>query len=178
LNNAIIQEYYKLLFDEVAQMKRNKQKEDKDCMAKMDEINTNSTEFKSLLNQHNKIMNDIKPLLKTLNKVLLSLFIKRSILYKLLSINIMIQISENKRLHQYTKIYGQFSEGCQYLVRNITNEEIIQNKPNELLNKLELLKEIIPKYYFLLKQFVILNLAKFILVFKDLFRIKNFKRRT
>lgn len=70
LNNAIIQEYYKLLFDEVAQMKRNKQKEDKDCTAKMEELNTNSTEFKSFLNQHNKVMNDIKPLLKTLNKVL------------------------------------------------------------------------------------------------------------
>ena len=67
-------------------------------------------------------MSDIKPLLKTLNK-----------------------ISENKQLQQYTKIYFQFSENCQYLVRNLSNEELLQSKPNEILNKLSLLKEIVPK---------------------------------
>ena len=35
LSNAVIQEYYKLLFDEVAQMKRNKQKEEKECAIKI-----------------------------------------------------------------------------------------------------------------------------------------------
>ena len=34
LNNSVIQEYYKLLFDEVAQMKPTQQKEDKDFSAK------------------------------------------------------------------------------------------------------------------------------------------------
>ena len=35
LANAIIQEYYRLLFEEFAQMKRSKQKEEKDCALKI-----------------------------------------------------------------------------------------------------------------------------------------------
>lgn len=54
-------------------------------------------------------------------------------------------MSENKRLQQYTKLYGQFSECCQYLVRSFNNEDIVQNKPIEILNKLSVLKEIIPR---------------------------------
>ena len=36
LTNGIIQEYYRLLFEEFAQMKRSKQKEEKDCALKID----------------------------------------------------------------------------------------------------------------------------------------------
>lgn len=127
LNNSIIQEYYKLLFDEVAQMKRNKQKEDKECALKIEELNTCGTDLKSILYQHNKVMNDIKPLLKTLNKM-----------------------HENKRLHQYTKTYFLFSESCQYLVKNFNNISE-QNKSNEIFSKLEILKETVPKIYSELK---------------------------
>ena len=35
LTTSIIQEYYKLLFEEVATMKRNKQKEEKDIITKI-----------------------------------------------------------------------------------------------------------------------------------------------
>lgn len=35
LSNAIIQEYYRLFFEELSVMKRNKQKEDKDCSTKI-----------------------------------------------------------------------------------------------------------------------------------------------
>lgn len=127
LNNSIIQEYYKLLFDEVAQMKRNKQKEDKECALKIEELNTCGIDLKSILYQHNKVMNDIKPLLKTLNKM-----------------------HENKRLHQYTKTYFLFSESCQYLVKNINNISE-HNKSNEIFSKLEILKETVPKIYSELK---------------------------
>jgi len=127
LNNSIIQEYYKLLFDEVAQMKRNKQKEDKECALKIEELNTCGTDLKSILYQHNKVMNDIKPLLKTLNKM-----------------------HENKRLHQYTKTYFLFSESCQYLVKNFNNISE-HNKSNEIFSKLEILKETVPKIYSELK---------------------------
>ncbi len=35
MSNAIIQNYYRLIFDELAQMKRQKQKDEKDCKIKI-----------------------------------------------------------------------------------------------------------------------------------------------
>ena len=92
-----------------------------------------STDLKSILYQHNKVMNDIKPLLKTLNK--------------------MHDATFNKRLHEYTKTYFLFSESCQYLVRNLNNNNNnnIEEKSNEIFAKLEILKETVPEIYSELK---------------------------
>lgn len=124
LTTAIIQEYYKLLYDEVAQMKRAKQKEEKDSLSKIEELSKSVGELKQILNQHNKVMNDIKPLLKAMSKY-----------------------GENPCLQEYSKTYQRFSENCQQLVRHLSNHDVIQNEPKEIKEKLNTLESIIPKIY-------------------------------
>jgi seryl-tRNA synthetase len=121
LTNAIIQEYYRLLFEELMVMKRVKQKEEKDCSLKMEEITSSVTELKSILNQHNKLMNDIKPLLKIMSK------------------------EENSKIQDYTKTYQRFSENCNELIRFLSNEEAIEMKSKEILLNISILKEVVPK---------------------------------
>ncbi len=137
LTNPIIQEYYKLIYDEVAQMKKQKQKEEKEYVSKLEEINKCCSELKVILNQHNKIMSDIKPLLKTMSK------------YN----------DNNQSIINYSKIYQTFSENCQQLVRllstvspnnamgsfeyNFLNHDVLV----EIREKLELLVSIVPKVY-------------------------------
>jgi hypothetical protein len=58
-----------MLNEETIQLKRTKMKDEKDYSLKFEELSSNYTELKVILNQHNKVMNDIKPLLKTINKV-------------------------------------------------------------------------------------------------------------
>ena len=48
-----------------------------------DELTSSITELKLLLNQHNKLMNDIKPLLKMMNKVFFNNMFK-VLIYKII----------------------------------------------------------------------------------------------
>ena len=121
LTNAIIQEYYRLLFEDLTQMKRIKQKDEKDCATKMDELLSCMTELKSVLNQHNKVMNDIKPLLKAMSK------------------------EENTKLQDYTKTYQLFSENCNALIRHLSSEDAIKRNQKEINLNISILKEVIPK---------------------------------
>jgi len=121
LTNSIIQDYYRLLFEELTIMKRVKQKEEKECSLKMEEITSSVAELKSILNQHNKLMNDIKPLLKTMSK------------------------EENSRIQDYTKTYQRFSENCNELIRFVSNEEAVETKSKEILLNIYVLKEVVPK---------------------------------
>jgi hypothetical protein len=137
LTNSIIQEYYKLIYDEVAQMKKQKQKEEKDYVGKLEEINKCCSELKVILNQHNKIMSDIKPLLKTMSK------------YN----------DNNQSIINYSKVYQTFSENCQQLVRVLSTVSptnsmgsfeynfLNQDALVEIRAKLELLVAIVPKVY-------------------------------
>lgn len=95
-----IKEYYNMLFDELAQIKRQKQKEEKECASKLEEMSKALVELKSNLSNHNRIMADIKPLLKQMSR------------YE----------SSNVKLHEYSKNYNQFSEMCQNLLRCISNQ--------------------------------------------------------
>jgi hypothetical protein len=124
LTNATIQEYYRLLYEELAVMKRNKQKEEKDCSTKVEELLLSLNDFKATLNQHNKIMNDIKPLLKTMNK-----------------------FGDNARLQSYTKVYYEFSENCQLLVRYLSSDEMLQTRPRDIQCKLSILKALVLRIY-------------------------------
>lgn len=124
LNSTILQEYYRLLYDEVAQMKRIKQKEEKDLMSKIDELNKSLSDFKSILNQHSKIMTDIKPILKSMTK-----------------------FGENQRLSDYSKIYQSFSETCQQLIRILTNRDLIETETCDLEETFQHLCEFFPKIY-------------------------------
>ena len=136
LTNALIQEYYKLLYDEVAQLKKLKQKEEKEYQTRLEEINRCLVELKTLLSQHNKIMSDVKPLLKTMSK------------YN----------DNNTSIMNYSKIYQTFSENCQHLVRCLStissinpnldvSEQLDQLTLDEIKSKLRLLEEIVPKVY-------------------------------
>ena len=82
------------------------------------------SDLKSALNQHNKVMNDIKPLLKTMNK-----------------------FGENQKLQKYTKVYYEFSENCQSLIRYLTTEEVLQTRPSDVKTKIMSLKDLVPKIY-------------------------------
>lgn len=124
LTNSTIQEYYRLLFEELAQMKRNKQKEEKDGSSKIEELLASLSELKSSLNQHNKVMNDIKPLLKTMNK-----------------------FGENQRLQKYTKIYYEFSENCQTLIRYLGSSDVLKANSNKIKENILVLKDLVPKIY-------------------------------
>lgn len=144
LTNAIIQDYYRLLFEQLGKMKRTKQKEEKDCSTKIvkfygqkkaffiiklflllqEELVTTLGDLKAILNQHNKVMSDIKPLLKLMNK-----------------------FGENKNLQKYTKVYYDFSENCQALVRYLTNEDMLQTRPTDVQEKITALKDLVPKIY-------------------------------
>ena len=84
------------------------------------------SELKSLLNQHNKAMNDIKPLLKTMNKF----------------------GEQNQRLTKYTKAYCEFSENCQSLVRHLSSDELlVLSRALDIQAKILALKTLIPKIY-------------------------------
>lgn len=124
LNSSLLQEYYKLLYDEVAHMKRIKQKEEKDFTIKIDELNKSLSEFKSILNQHNKIMTDIKPILKSMAK-----------------------FGENQRLSDYSKTYQKFSETCQQLIRILANKDLIEAETFDLEEKCQQLCQIVTKIY-------------------------------
>lgn len=124
LTSTIIQEYYRLLYEELAIMKRNKQKEEKDCSTKVEELQVSLNDFKATLNQHNKVMSDIKPLLKTMNK-----------------------FGENARLQSYTKVYYDFSDNCQLLVRYLSSDEMLQTRPREIQCKLASLKGLVLRIY-------------------------------
>lgn len=124
LNGTILQEYYRLLYDEVAQMKRIKQKEEKDLMSKIDELNKSLLDLKSILNQHSKIMTDIKPILKSMTK-----------------------FGENQRLSDYSKTYQNFSETCQQLIRILGNKDLIETETSELEETFKQLCEFVPKIY-------------------------------
>lgn len=124
LTNTTIQEYYRLLYEELAVMKRNKQKEEKDCSTKVEELLVSLNDFKATLNQHNKVMSDIKPLLKTMNK-----------------------FGENARLQSYTKVYYEFSDNCQLLVRYLGSDEMLQTRPREIQCKLDSLKGLVLRIY-------------------------------
>jgi hypothetical protein len=83
-------------------------------------------ELKSILNNHNKVMNDIKPLLKAMNKL----------------------AELNNRLTIYTKLYADFSENCQALVRYLSNENSLQTEPGQVLARIKALEsELVPKIY-------------------------------
>jgi PI-3-kinase-related kinase SMG-1 len=69
-------------------------------------------------------MSDIKPLLKLMNK-----------------------FGENKNLQKYTKIYYEFSENCQALVRYLTTESILQTRPTDVQEKITALKDLVPRIY-------------------------------
>jgi hypothetical protein len=64
-----------MLNEEAIQLRRTKLKEEKDFQLKLEDLSSNYTELKIILNQHNKVMNDIKPLLKTINKVIVETLI-------------------------------------------------------------------------------------------------------
>ena len=121
LTNSIIQDYYRLLFEELTIMKRVKQKEEKECSLKMEEITSGVTELKSILNQHNKLMNDIKPLLKIMSR------------------------EENSKIQDYTKTYQRFSENCNELIRYLASEEAVETKPKDILSNIFVLKEVVPR---------------------------------
>jgi len=91
-----------MLFDELAQIKRQKQKEEKECASKLEEMSKALGELKSNLSNHNRIMADIKPLLKQMSRY--------------------GELSCNAKLHEYSKSYNQFSEMCQSLLRCLSNQ--------------------------------------------------------
>ncbi|CAF0784356.1 unnamed protein product [Brachionus calyciflorus] len=124
LNSSILQEYYKLFYEEVAQMKRSKQKEEKEFYAKIEELNKSASDFKTILNQHSKVMIDIKPILKSMTK-----------------------FGDNARLTEYSKTYQKFSEICQSLVRFLCKKELIEEDPKDIEEKLIQLGELIHKIY-------------------------------
>jgi PI-3-kinase-related kinase SMG-1 len=137
LTTQIIQEYYKLVYDDVAQMKKHKQREEKEYLGRMEEVSKSCSELKTILNQHNKIMSDIKPLLKTMSKY----------------------SDNNQSIISYSKIYQSFSENCQSLVRclssvaspasasafecNLMSPDVL----GEIRDKLDVLVELAPKVY-------------------------------
>jgi PI-3-kinase-related kinase SMG-1 len=125
LTKSIIQEYYRLLFEELTQMKRIKQKEEKVCTSQMEEVTASLAELKLILNQHNKVMNDIKPLLKIMSK------------------------EENVRLQEYTRTYSRFSENCNELIRflSVNEETAAQLKANEIFANICVLKQVVPRIY-------------------------------
>ena len=90
-----------MLFDELSQIKRIKQKDEKECSIRIDELIKGASELKSQLTNHNRIMSDIKPLLKQ-----------------------MTRYGENSKLYEYSKSYNRFSEMCQNLLRCLSNQVI------------------------------------------------------
>lgn len=133
LTASIIQDYYKLFLEELAQVKKLKQKEDKECATKLDEVAKSLADLKSLLSQHNKLMNDIKPLLKTMSKY-----------------------GDNHKLNEYSKNYHKFSEFCQLAIRQLSNNELVRLNMNTVKEELVTLVDIVPHIYddlFTLNQF-------------------------
>lgn len=105
-------------------MKRSKQKEEKESFLIIDDVLESLNELKSMLNKHNKVMSDIKPLLKTI-----------------------IKYEQNERLQKYTKMYYEFWECCQTLIRHLNNNQSIQINISEIKEKISTLKEIVPNIY-------------------------------
>lgn len=94
------------MLEELAQLKRVKQKEEKECLMKMDELSKELGEVKLSLAQHNRIMSDIKPLLKQ-----------------------MARYGDNTpRLQEYSKTYNRFSEMCQSLLRCLSNQVMMREE--------------------------------------------------
>lgn len=88
------------MLDELGQLKKQKQKEEKECLTRIDELTSKGlAEVKSHLTVHNRIMSDIKPVLKQMGRY-----------------------GENARLHEYSFNYNRFSEMCQNLVRCLSNQ--------------------------------------------------------
>lgn len=133
LTSSAIQEYYRLLYDELANMKKHKQKEEKEYAIKVDEINKSSlSELKTLLNQHTKLMADIKPLLKTMSKY----------------------TDNNQLIISYSRIYQTFLESFQYLMRQLSTFINATERNNyndmiwkEMLERLDLLNQIVAQVY-------------------------------
>lgn len=92
-----------MLLDELASLKKVKQKEEKECLMRIDELSKGLVEVKSHLTAHNRFMSDIKPLLKQMGRY-----------------------GENQRLQEYSKNYSRFSEMCQNLVRCLSNQVIAE----------------------------------------------------
>lgn len=83
-------------------------------------------ELKSILNQHNKVMADIKPLLKTMSKL----------------------GEHNQRLAAYTSLYADFSKNCQVLIRALANEQALLAEPAQVLSRLQALESgLVPLIY-------------------------------
>jgi hypothetical protein len=132
VSTVVIQKYYKLLQDELASLKREKIKDDKEILKSSDDLKTNITHLKTILNQHNKIMSSIKPLLKAMNKY-----------------------NDNDKHQLYSKIYLKFSECFQMLFKLLPGRDddnntvllLIFENAKQLETLLIELKTIVPKIY-------------------------------
>jgi PI-3-kinase-related kinase SMG-1 len=128
----VIQENYKILYEEIVQMKKTKKKYDKDYASKQEEMGKSVVDFKAMLNQHHKIMSDIKPLLKQLSR---------------------FNDNNTQFIVDYSKVYHSFCENCQILLRNISflpNTENISEQSNTLLGTMSILddlKNALPRIY-------------------------------